>query len=860
MSFFDRVRDYLRPVNRPPAGGRRDAWVHHGFRAGMVAVIALAVPLMFPQRTPSGFDGIDPGSVARQTINADFDFDVPKDPDRLREQQDEAEAGVTPRLRFEPSRADSIVERVNAFFAQLDSTILAAEARSEEQELPVASGAALVRDEVRRVAGGIGIDLSADGVIDSLQVDFLLDGASRVRLREELETAFEGMRGGVIRGSELADISAANVVVREGPSGDDRVRAVGDLVRLGDFTRVTLEGVGDRLSPGGAALFQQLVLMGQPTLRIDQDATRQAREQARAAIPQVEGFVLEEERIITENTVVTEEEYRRLLAYEAQILERGGTRTTSNLLRNVGMVLLVVSMLGILVFATFRFRRDIYEDLPSFTVLLGLVVMVMGPAGAVAVAGGSPALVPVALAGLLAAALFDSLLGLVVVSTITGILMGQPHFAGLAAPMVTVAGGVTAAFAVHTIRTRSQSWVLVALITAAYVGAGLVLVLTGHYALGEMGTTAALGFLNATVCTGLGVGIGLPLLETFTGRTTEASLLELSDMNRPLLRRLAREAPGTYAHSINVANLVEAACEAIGADAVQGRVGVYYHDIGKLERPQYFIENQPRGLNPHDRLTPWQSAEILRDHVRHGLAMAEEARLPEVVRDFIREHHGTQLIRYFLEKARAQDGVADVDPSDFAYPGPKPQSRETGVALLADAVEAASRVLSNPSPERIRALIDRLVQDRIDYGELDDCPLTYRDLRIVKREFAHVLTGLYHHRIDYPKPTAPGETSGGAGEVPATRGRGKSDLEEAVTTGEEGASAPIDLEQAAQGDTGPIPALDLPAESATDPATDPTTEPQSAADPQSPADPEAAAEPAAEPAAGPQGVAGGRTD
>ncbi|MYG19901.1 MAG: HDIG domain-containing protein [Gemmatimonadales bacterium] len=816
MSFFGRVRDYLRPVNRPPAGGRRDAWVHHGFRAAMVAGIARAGPLMFPQLTPSGFDGIDPGSVARQTINADFDFDVPKDPDRLAEEQDEAEAGVTPRLRFEPARADSSIERVNALVARLDSIIPAAEARVSEEGLPAAAGAALVRDEVRRVAGGIGVDLSAEAVIDSLQVDYLLDEASRAELRDELATAFEGLREGVIRGSELEDISAANVVAREGPSGDDRVRAVADLVRLGDFTRAAREGVGDRLPAGGAALFQQLLLVAQPTLRIDQDATRQAREQARAAIPQVEGFVLEGERIITENTVVTEEEYRRLLAYQAQILERGGTRTTSDFLRNLGMILLVVSMLGILVFATFRFRRDVYEDLPSFTVLLGLVVIVMASAGAVAAAQGSPALVPIALAGFLAAALFDSLLGLVVVSTIAGILMGQPYFSGLAAPMVTVAGGVTAAFAVHTIRTRSQSWVLVALITAAYVGAGLLLVLTGHFALGEMGTTAALGFLNATVCTGLGVGIGLPLLEAFTGRTTEASLLELSDMNRPLLRRLAREAPGTYAHSINVANLVEAACEAIGADSLQGRVGVYYHDIGKLERPQYFIENQPRGLNPHDRLTPWQSAEILRDHVRHGLAMAEEARLPEVVKDFIREHHGTQLIRYFLEKAR-RDGVAEVDPSDFAYPGPKPQSKETGVAMLADAVEAASRVLSHPSPERIRALIDRLVQDRIDYGELDDCPLTYRDLRIVKREFAHVLTGLYHHRIDYPQPAAPGETSGDAGETPAGEESETSGVEAAATAGAEGASAPIDLEQAAQGDTGPIPALDSLPEPAEEP-------------------------------------------
>lgn len=829
MSFFGRVRDYLRPVNRPPAGGRRDEWVHHGFRAGIVVIIAAAVPLMFPQSGPGGFDGIDPGSVARQTINADFDFDVPKDPDRLREQQGEAQAAVPPILRFESTRADSSLERANAFFAQLDSVIPAAQARIAEEGLDAAAGASLVRSEVREVASGIGIDLSPEDVIDSLQVEYLLDGASRGQLRDELETAFEGLHAGVIRGSELADISAVNVIVRQGSSGDDRVRPVGDLLRLGDFTRAAREGVGDRLPPEGAELFQQLVLTAQPTLRIDQDATRQAREQARAAIPQFEGFVQEGQRIITENTVVTEEDYRRLLAYQARILEEGGARTTSGFLRDVGMILLVISMLGILVFATFRFRRDIYEDLPSFTVLLGLIVIVMAAAGAVAATGSSPALVPVALAGLLAAALFDSLLGLVVVSTITGILMGQPHFSGLAAPMVTVAGGVTAAFAVHTIRTRSQSWVLVALISAAYVGAGLLLVLTGHYALGEMGTTAAFGFLNATVCTGLGVGVGLPLLEAFTGRTTEASLLELSDMNRPLLRRLAREAPGTYAHSINVANLVEAACEAIGADSLQGRVGVYYHDIGKLERPPYFIENQPRGLNPHDRLTPWQSAEILRDHVRHGLIMAKEARLPEVVKDFIREHHGTQLIRYFLEKARAQQGVAEVDPSDFAYPGPKPQTKETGVAMLADAVEAASRVLSNPSPERIRALIDRLVQDRIDYGELDDCQLTYRDLRIVKQEFAHVLTGLYHHRIDYPKPTVPGETPAGRGETPGGKEPETGDVEAAATAGEEGASAPIDLEQAAQGDTGPIPALDSLPDSDPEPADEPDPEPEGVA-------------------------------
>ena len=813
MSLYRRVRDYLRPVTRPPAGGPKDAWVHHGFRVGVVFLIALAVPWLFPRTSLPEFDGIVPGSVALQTINATFDFDVPKDADRLRQQQDEAEAAVTPTLRFEPARADSSIERVSGFFSRLDTAVVASEAEAAEEDLGPAATASLVRAAIGARFGEIGIRVAVEETVDSLVIDHLLDGEAREQLRGELETAFDGLREGVIRESELADINSINVVIHETPEGEDRLRAVDELVRMGDYLRDAREAIGDRLPAEGAMLFQRLILQAQPTLRIDQDATRQDRELARAAIPQFEGFVLEGERIITEGTRVTEEEHRRLLAYEQQLIERGEAGTGTGFLHALGMVLLVVAMLGILVFATYRFRRGIYEDLRSFSVLLGLIVVVLSAAGVVAATGSSAALVPVALAGLLAAALFDSLLGLIVVSTITGILMGQPHFVGLAPAMVTVAGGVTAAFAVTLIHTRSQSWILIALIAASYVGAGIVLHFTGHLSLNDFGTTAAFGALNATLCTGLGMGVGLPLLEVFTGRTTEHSLLELSDMNRPLLRRLAREAPGTYAHSINVANLVEAACEAIGANALLGRVGVYYHDIGKLERPQYFIENQPKGLNPHDRLSPWQSAEILRDHVRIGLRMADEARLPEVVKDFIREHHGTQTIRYFLEKARTENGAADVDPNDFAYPGPKPRTRETGVAMLGDATEAASRVLTNPSPERIRALIDGLFKDRIDHGELDDCQLTYRDLRIVKREFARVLTGLYHHRIDYPTPVVREAGAREPSESP--------EAEAAPETGaevEDGADAPeelesegqlsIDLEQAAQGDTGPIPPLD----------------------------------------------------
>jgi putative nucleotidyltransferase with HDIG domain len=198
-----------------------------------------------------------------------------------------------------------------------------------------------------------------------------------------------------------------------------------------------------------------------------------------------------------------------------------------------------------------------------------------------------------------------------------------------------------------------------------------------------------------------------------------------------------------------MANLCEAGCNAIGADGLLARVGCYYHDVGKLQKPQFFAENQTPGANPHDKLRPDVSAQIIRSHVKDGLALADEARLPEVVKAFIPEHHGTAEITYFLERARTQ-GSNGTTSEMFRYPGPRPRSVETAVAMLADGVEAALRVLDEPSADKVRDAIDHLVQQRIEAGQLDDAPLTLAQLDRVKQEFVRVLTGVYHNRIDYP--------------------------------------------------------------------------------------------------------------
>jgi putative nucleotidyltransferase with HDIG domain len=179
------------------------------------------------------------------------------------------------------------------------------------------------------------------------------------------------------------------------------------------------------------------------------------------------------------------------------------------------------------------------------------------------------------------------------------------------------------------------------------------------------------------------------------------------------------------------------------------RVGAYYHDIGKVVRPQYFIENQPQGRNPHDKLKPGTSASIVRNHVLEGLRLADEAKLPDSVKAFVAEHHGTQPIGFFLDKAR-EDNPEGLNPADFSYPGPKPRAKETAILMLADSVESAARVLHDPTPERIRALVNRIVDAKIAQGQLEETPLTLRDLTRIKEQFVTILSGMYHHRIDYP--------------------------------------------------------------------------------------------------------------
>jgi len=257
---------------------------------------------------------------------------------------------------------------------------------------------------------------------------------------------------------------------------------------------------------------------------------------------------------------------------------------------------------------------------------------------------------------------------------------------------------------------------------------------------------------------GVGTGIvtsGLsPLIELAFGYTTDITLLELANLDRPILKRLMIEVPGTYHHSMVVGTMVEAAASEIGANPLLAKVCGYYHDIGKIKKPLYFIENQEGGINRHDKLAPSMSSLILIAHVKEGMEMARENKLGQPIIDTIEQHHGTTLIQYFYEKAKKQKGEHVVKIEDYRYPGPRPQTREAGLVMLADVLEAASRTLENPTPRRIQKLVQELINKIFSDGQLDNCELTLKDLHNIARSFNKILTGIHHHRIEYPESTS----------------------------------------------------------------------------------------------------------
>lgn len=502
-----------------------------------------------------------------------------------------------------------------------------------------------------------------------------------------------------------------------------------------------------------------------PNMTEDVEATTRRRDEARAAVAPVKVTIQENQTIVSVGDTVT--------AYQREQLEELGLLKPqvrwSSLLGTLGLVVLIV---GLLVAYLYRFARPLWRS--SHLVLLGLTI-VLPVIVARFTLGSHPTWIyafPIAATTMLAAILLN-LQFATVVALSSAIMLGLlgPDGGSLEfATLVFVAGIVGALIVWQADRIATFLWGGIAV-------AGIVCATAICFRLveGDLDVTGVLQIVAMAVFNG-GVTSVLTF-GTFTflgglfGITTHLQLLELAHPNQPLLYKLAREAPGTYHHSIIVSNLAESAVELIGGDPLLTRVSVLYHDIGKTLRPTFFIENQANRENVHDELDPRQSARIIIDHVNDGVKLAHKARLPEAIVDVIRQHHGTMLLRYFYVKAIEQGD--DVREEDFRYPGPKPQTKEAGVIMLADSTEAAVRAASQtgkldfaeeprrngsgPSRKvsKLQELVNQVIDERVKIGELDECDLTLRDIERIKATFVQVLDGIYHPRIDYPPAPKP---------------------------------------------------------------------------------------------------------
>jgi putative nucleotidyltransferase with HDIG domain len=484
----------------------------------------------------------------------------------------------------------------------------------------------------------------------------------------------------------------------------------------------------------------------------NRETTTRLRKEAEEAVAPVQVTVEKGETVLREGQVVS--------AADIEKLDLLGLRNPTTDWRQVGaaaaFAILTMSMLAAFIGA---FQPGLAtRDRGLGLVALLIIVTVLG---AKLLLPTRPLLIyafPLPAVAMLIATLIDGRLA-IVVGALLGVLVGFVTGTSLEAATLALVTSIVAAGAVWK-RERLQVFFVAGLLASL---AQMAVVVAFQLAqrgedLQQLLLIAAFCVINGLVSAMLAVGATYVLGRMF-GITTTMQLLELANPTQPLLRRLLMEAPGTYHHSIMVGNLGERAAEEVGADPLLVRVGAYYHDIGKLKRPYFFVENQAGGENVHETLEPEVSADIVRAHVRDGVELCEQYGVPPAVRALIPQHHGTRLVSFFYDQAvdaASETGQATPDPARFKYPGPRPQSKEGAILMLADSVEAAARASRDHSADAIAALVEKLVMGRVAEGQLDDCDLTLRDVQRIKDAFRAILVGMYHPRIEYPeRPAVP---------------------------------------------------------------------------------------------------------
>jgi putative nucleotidyltransferase with HDIG domain len=492
-------------------------------------------------------------------------------------------------------------------------------------------------------------------------------------------------------------------------------------------------------------------LAGTPTLTFDERGTAAARKIARDSVRDVYDFYERGDLLVEQDQALTED-HLVLLKREHQVAN--ASLSPGALLRRAASVVVLVGALFALIgYYVHRHEPRIAGSLSSIVTLCVLVVAAMAIARALALQPWDAELIPVALTAMILAIAYNPHFALMVafaLSLMTSLALG----AGLSHFLILMGGTAAGVLPLSEVRTRTKP---IQVGAAAALGYFVLTWATGLYQNQPWDLVVADSLWRAGwgLMAGFFLGGCLPFVENAFGIVTGISLLELGDITHPLLQELVRRAPGTHNHSVTVGTIAESAAERIGANALLVRIGAYFHDIGKMLKPHYFVENQNGAVNRHANLAPAMSTLIIVGHVKDGVDLGRQHNLPEPIIDLIEQHHGTTLVEYFYrEAARRSDGNPDaptVQESAFRYPGPKPQTKEAGILMVADAVESASRTLSDPTPSRIEGLVTALVEKRLHDGQFDECGLTLREIAEIRESLIKSLIGIYHGRVKYPE-------------------------------------------------------------------------------------------------------------
>ncbi|MFY9217618.1 MAG: HDIG domain-containing metalloprotein [Tepidanaerobacteraceae bacterium] len=490
-----------------------------------------------------------------------------------------------------------------------------------------------------------------------------------------------------------------------------------------------LKGIGEEIA----------LLTIRPNMVYDREATERQQREAMEAIAPVRVFP--NQVLIEKGTVITSEHIEMLK--EMGLLARDRKADISLL---IGVMCVSAFLVASLTFAVYYFHRDVYNNNLYLTLLILIILSTL--IISLGVKNISNYLIPLAAGSMLISILINpqvAVFASFTMSVVVGIMLGNDFSHAL----VALSGALIGIFCTAKVSQRSD-------LTKAggIIGGAKFILITGTMLLNNSTALEILkespwGLVSGILSAILAIGT-LPFLENAFGITSAIKLLELSNPNQPLLRKLMLDAPGTYHHCIIVGNLAEAGAEAVGADSLLARVGANYHDIGKLKRPYFFIENQLTSDNPHDKLSPTLSALIITSHVKDGVEIAKEYRLPDCITDFIVQHHGTSLLSFFYQKALESADEKKPDEASFRYEGPKPKTREAAIVMLADCVEAAVRSLPKPTHGKIEGLIRQIIKDKLSDGQLDECDLTLKDLDKIAIAFSKIMTGIFHTRIEYP--------------------------------------------------------------------------------------------------------------